>query len=265
MDKALLAIGGGVGPMAGTLLHQKIIENTQATGDSDHFKLVHISRPISDRTQFLLDETSGLINPAEGMFETLLAARSAVSTLDGNRMIFGVPCNTFHSPKIFSQFLKLVKALDGEPDISVINMIEEVGAYIKANYPEAKKIGLMSTTGTRNTRVYHNTLESNGLEVVEVPETTQAELHDSIYNPEWGIKAMGNISENDQARKNFLSYSDTLNKLGAHVIVLGCTEIPIALPESIFRGTPLIDPMHVLARAMIRSISIEKLKAVLTI
>ena len=35
--------------------------------------------------------------------------------------------------------------------------------------PAAKKIGLMSTTGTRSSKVYHNLLEPLGYEVVEVP------------------------------------------------------------------------------------------------
>lgn len=41
---------------------------------------------------------------------------------------------------------------------------------------------------------------------------------------------------------------------GAQAIVLGCTEIPLALPEPVLPGTKvvLVDPVLALARALIR-------------
>ncbi len=57
----------------------------------------------------------------------------------------------------------------------------------------------------------------------------QDELHESIYNRNWGIKAVNAVSK--KARENFLKYSDILIKNGAEIIISGCTEIPLALPE----------------------------------
>ena len=95
-----------------------------------------------------------------------------------------------------------------EPGITVVNMTKETAEEILKSYPNARKIGLMSTTGTRKTGVYLNQLQQLGLQVVQVPEEIQAELHDSIYNKEWGIKARTLVDP--RAKSNFEKYSDYL-------------------------------------------------------
>lgn len=251
----IIGIGGGVGPMAGVKLHEKIIENTETDHDQGHLEIHHLSRShdIPDRTKFLLGE--GQENPAEGMLRTVKAMEKTAEVV-GKKMVLGVPCNTFHAPKIFNHFLELLAKKNIE--IQVINMIKETGAFIKESFPNAKKIGLMSTTGTRQVGVYNEVLEPLGFKIEEVQEEMQGELHDSIYNKEWGIKAKTPVSEH--ARNNFLKYADVLTKQGAEAIILGCTEIPLALPEQNIKGMPLIDPVLVLARALIREANIKKLK-----
>jgi len=123
-----------------------------------------------------------------------------------------------------------------------------------------RKIGIMSTTGTREVRVYDELLEANGFEVVWVPADAQAGLHEAIYNKEWGIKAVFPVTE--IARKKFLGYSHYLARQGCEAIILGCTEIPLALPEPVLEGTSivLVDPVLALARALIREADVAKLK-----
>lgn len=254
--RKVIGIGGGVGPMAGVKLHEKIIENTLTNGtDQDHLEVYHLSRSpdIPDRTKYLLGEVNE--NPAEGMFRTARAMNQAAEVLD-KKIVFGVPCNTFHAPEIYNHFSGLLKR--GGLDIQVLSMIRETGEFIKSKFPDAKKIGLMSTTGTRKVGVYNQVLKPVGFEIVEVPESLQNELHDSIYNEKWGIKAISPVR--DRARNNFVKYAKMLQQDGAEVIILGCTEIPLALTEGQLDGVPLIDPVLVLARALIREVDIEKLK-----
>jgi len=66
MEKVII-IGGGVGPLAGVELHNKIIEYTLTDGtDQSHLKVYHLSCPsfIPDRTEFLLGNIN--TNPAQG-------------------------------------------------------------------------------------------------------------------------------------------------------------------------------------------------------
>lgn len=255
MKKKVIAIGGGVGPMAGVKLHELIIENTKNGGtDQGHLEVHHISRShaIADRTEYLLGKTN--VNPANAMFDTVNALHASSYTME-KELVVGVPCNTFHAPPIFDTFVELVNT--SFPETIIVNMIEETGNFIKNTYPDKKNIGLMSTIGTRNSKVYHDILTPLGFTIIEVPEDTQKALHDSIYNTTWGIKAVSPTTK--KARDNFLSYVTILKEKGAEAIILGCTEIPLALPEKEIDTIPLIDPMLTLARKMIEQVDRDKL------
>ncbi|MCP4410342.1 MAG: aspartate/glutamate racemase family protein [Gammaproteobacteria bacterium] len=252
----IIAIGGGVGPMAGVELHKKIIENTLTNGtDQDHLEVHHFSRShdVADRTDYLLNKV--FQNPAQGMFRTMQMAEQA-ARIGQRGIVAGVPCNTFHAPKIFQRLLELIQEHDIE--IQILHMLEEVAGLIFQIQPQAKTVGLMSTTGTRTVHVYNDVLEPHGLKIVEVPQDVQPELHESIYNKAWGIKAVSPVT--GKARGNFEKYANLLCERGAQAIILGCTEIPLALPEKIFNDIPLIDPMLALARALIREVDEEKLR-----
>jgi len=255
MEEKLIIIGGGVGPMAGVELHKRIIENTKTSGkDQDHLQVWHLSRSydVPDRTEFLEGEIE--TNPAEGMARTFLLATEALK-MEKSDAVGAVVCNTFHSPHIFNPFLDILRKAN--TGIEILNMIELTGKYIQETYSGLKKIGLLSTTGTRSTLVYQQIFESFEFEIVQIPEQKQNALHDSIYNPEWGIKAVSPVSK--KAKVNFDNYAKLLIKEGAQAIILGCTEIPLALPEKEINGVPLIDPVYVLARALISAVNPDKL------
>ncbi len=252
----IIIIGGGVGPAAGTLLHNYIIENTLTNGtDQDHLDVYHFSRSrdIPDRTKALKNGT-GLL-PAEGMYRTFkIAADALESSL--RTAVGGVPCNTFHAPEIFNKFRELTDEFSER--IKLIDMVEETKTTILERYRDIKRIGLMSTTGTREANIYSTWPGESGLEVLEVPLTMQTELHETIYNKIWGIKAKNPVTH--KAKSKFESFADYLVNQGAEIIILGCTEIPMALPGKKYRGIPLIDPMEALARALIREANPSKLK-----
>jgi len=52
-----------------------------------------------------------------------------------------------------------------------------------------------------------------------------------------------------------------LGVMGADVVILGCTELPIAVRESEVDGISVVDPGRMLARALIRTIDAKKLAA----
>jgi aspartate racemase len=189
------------------------------------------------------------------MFNTFKIAASAISIAD-KQAVGGIPCNTFHAPQIFKKFKLLMKEF--EHKIKILNMIEETVLEVLRYYPGIQKIGLMSTTGTRNAGIYSDQFQKKDLEVIQVPIEIQQNLHNSIYNKEWGIKAKTPVS--DRAKENFKKYANDLISKGAEIIILGCTEIPLALPNSTHNGIPFIDPMTSLARALIREANSTKLK-----
>ncbi len=264
MEEKVIIVGGGVGPMAGVELHRRIIENTITDGtDQSHLEVYHLSRSadIPDRTQYLLGKERR--DPVLGMFRTFKIAYTALEERNSLMKekflaVGGIPCNTFHAPAIFNRFLDMMNK--NHILIKIINMIEETAWLINETIGNVSKVGLLSTTGTRHFGVYRRMLESSGIQVTEVPENLQDELHDTIYNREWGIKAVSPVSE--KAKTNFERYAGILAEQGVQAIILGCTEIPLALTGKTFHGIPLIDPMVALARGLIRDANPKKLKPI---
>jgi aspartate racemase len=255
-DEKIIIIGGGVGPQAGTILHNYIIENTLTNGtDQDHLDIYHFSRSsdIPDRT--IAIESGNYEEPATGMYRTFQAADAAIQ-YSGKNAVGGIPCNTFHAPEIFNKFETLMTQII--PKIKIVSMVEETVKEILKVYPGVEKIGIMSTSGTRITKIYSDPFQNNGFEVIQVPAEDQARLHDSIYNKDWGIKAVSPIST--EAKSNFENFSRYLINNGAEIIILGCTEIPLALPYKKYKNIPLVDPMLILARALIKEANPGKLK-----
>jgi aspartate racemase len=137
-------------------------------------------------------------------------------------------------------------------------MIEETVLYLKSCFPSGSKIGLLSTTGTRNTALYSEYLNSGGFKLIQVDEEDQDSVHEIIYNTRWGIKAKSFITELAFNKSQF--YSSSLVDKGSSCIILGCTEFPLALTAPDFNGTPFIDPVSILARALVKEADPEKLK-----
>jgi len=242
-----IILAGGVGPMAGVVLHQSIIEHTDNQGcDHGHVDVLHVSAAskINDRTKFLLGEV--LENPGVQMANLL---NPILQAFPEDKLVIGVPCNTFHAQPIFDAF---TNQLEKTENIKVLHMIQSTIDYILKELRSATKVGLMSTTGTRNLKVYSNILAANNLETIEVTIENQPELHDTIYNPDFGIKAHSN-PVTQKARENFEKYTNELISKGAEVIILGCTEIPLVLTESVYKGVQLLDPMQVLAKQLIKT------------
>lgn len=251
-EEKAIGIIGGVGPEAGTIAHRYIIKLTpEVKRDQDSLEVIHISSPdIPDRTDFLANKHN--FNPAEAVFKVIQTLEE-ISKFTKRKIVALVPCNTFHAKPIFDQLKKLIQK-NNIQNVELLNMVHETGKYIQTHFPKVKKIGLMSTSGTREYKIYHNLLEPMGYEIIEVELSTQPALHETIYNKEWGIKASG---KNEKNTENFLSYAETLKNKGAEAIILGCTEIPIVLENDNFENIPLIDPMQAVA---ISAINVAKNK-----
>jgi aspartate racemase len=259
-------IVGGVGPMAGVKLHEKIIALTPTNGtDQDHVTVHHVSRSfgIGDRTEYLLSPLQyKMLNPAEGALQAFRAlVGSAAETGIPTELVVGVPCNTFHAPLIWNVFESGVKecaAEHKEVSVTLINMVDATVEYILRTLHKThngiEKIGLLSTEGTKETKLYHDKFKAHGVEVICVPEAMQIDLTQALYDPTWGIKAQSSPVTN-LAIETMHNCAEWLAQVGkVEGIILGCTEIPLALPATSSFGNwsiPLVDPVEVLASTFV--------------
>lgn len=244
----MIGIVGGVGPLAGLDIFKKIIEETIATKDQEHIPVILSSQPhrIADRTAFLLGHSTE--NPAQALLEIITELDKA------GAKVAAIPCNTAHASLIFNQIKEEASSLS----LKLLHLVEETAKFIQENYPN-QKVGVLSTTGTRDTSLYKNVLAQFGIENIAPDDELQNSVHQAIYNEEYGIKAFSS-PVTQKAQDDLIHAVSILKNQGAQIIVLACTELPLALTEKSHLGLPTVDPNRILARALIQQVAPQKLK-----
>jgi aspartate racemase len=170
-----------------------------------------------------------------------------------------MPCNTAHAPIILDAVRSILR--EKASGVRLIHMIQETGVFLQRHYPEVRTVGLLATTGTVRSGIYQESLSALGIRVLVPPDAEQEEVvHRAIYDPQYGIKARSS-PVTEQARQFLLDALHHLVERGAEAILLGCTEIPLAIHETRIGQSAVIDPSRILARALIEATYPERLKS----
>ena len=241
MTDKMIGIVGGIGSYAGIDLIRKIYDMTDATCDQEHLPVSMLSAPhkIIDRTKFLIGESN--VNPGDAIAEIIC------TLVSNGAEVIGIPCNTAHAHQIFSSIGCSIPS-----SCIVVHLIEEVGIYLSNNHPEIKRVGVLGTTGTVVSRAYPDILCKYGIKVIQPSEEIQnLFVHPSIYDVNYGIKAVSN-PVHSKARNDLLTAGAYLSRKGAQAVILGCTEIPLAITDREIEGSLVVDATAVLASALIR-------------
>jgi len=249
----IIGIIGGIGPSAGLDFMKNIFANTVARKDQEHLNCILISCPsiIPDRTEYLLSVVED--NPAYGMFECARRLHVAGASY------VAVACNTAHSSRIFSLFSTMVE--ESLPGLKVVNMIEVCATHAKKSLtPEKiKRIGLLATLGTHTTGVYHEYFkEEEGLLLIEPDLASQKDVHAAIYDLDYGIKSHSQ-PVTDKAREIIKKEIHHLIEQGAEAVILGCSELPLAVNAQDF-SIPFLNPGLICARRLVELVAPEKLR-----
>ena len=220
-----IGIIGGMGALATYDLFRKIIEMTDAKSDQEHIHIfIDCNTNIPDRTKAIL---AGGADPVPEM------VRSGIRLQAMGASALVMPCNTAHY---------FYDRLTPFFDIPLLNMLEETAKEIGRR--GIRKVGLLATDGTLQSRVYHKALAKAGVELVTPPPSGQASVMEVIYQ---GVKAGNRMLD----LTPFYATLDGVLQNGAEVLVLGCTEVPLAF-ELFGIDRPALDPTTVLAAAAIR-------------
>jgi len=238
----MLGIVGGMGPQAGVQLNQYIIDNTPASRDQEHLPTVLWSTPhiIPDRTEFLLGREE--VNPA------LLITHIISNLVRLGVSIIGIPCNTFHATPIWSKMQENIESIC--PDLTVVNMIQETVSEVIKNHSQSK-IGLLSTLGTYQHKIYYSAFLEVGIDLVEPKEKKR--VHDAIYNSSYGIKSMSKIGLKAGSILNGVA-SDLKKNDGVDTIILGCTELSlpwVSPDEALSKHFTVINPLEILGKVLV--------------
>lgn len=249
----IIGVIGGMGPYAGLDLVRKIFDLTEARRDQEHLPVALLSFPgrIRDRSEYLFE--GGGENPANALFDI------AMQLEEIGAGVVGIPCNTAHAAPIFDVLERRLAEVGSS--IRLIHMIRETASHIRAAYQGIERVGVLSTLASYRLKLYSSILADEGFESVVPDENVQENIvNRTIFDPSYGIKAQAH-PVSLIARQSLLSAIDQLKKEGAQAIVLGCTELPLAIPEDEIDSIPVIDPTEVLARALIRNTYADRLKS----
>lgn len=250
-SQPVFLIGGGVGPMAGVLLHEKIVRHTaNTTADRDHVDIVHFSlvSDLPDRTGFLRGEERD--NPGTILAQKMRPMAEALGAA-GREWNVVVPCVTFHTPVIFDAFHAEMTRLPGCGRL--YNLLVETVAHLQVHPAAPRRIGVLSTKGSHAMGTWREPLRAAGLDVVELSPEDAVWMHDAIYHPAYGLKVR--FPPDPRAVDAALQGCALLRAAGAETVVMGCTELSLIATE-IEQGAPEglipIDPLTVLARLCVQ-------------
>jgi len=151
-----------------------------------------------------------------------------------------IPCNTAHY--WYDDLQKKIK-------IPIISMPKEVYFHTKKSCKKNSKIGLLATEGTLKTGVYNKFFDKN-FKLITPKKTLQT----NSVNKAIKCVKMGKIKDAEKAIKSAINY---LIKMKCKKIILGCTELPIAIfAFKSFRKIKLskifLDPNLILANASMK-------------
>lgn len=224
--RKMLGVIGGMGPEATSYYYENVIAHTKAACDQDHIDMVILSHAaMPDRTEAIMSgDDRKLINMLCNDARTL-------ETLGASNI--AITCNTSHY--FYDHIQKAVK-------IPVIHMVKESVAYAVRDFENVKRVGIMATDGTINSKIYHRACREAGVTPVKPSEERQKDVMSLIYED---IKA-GKPGD----RKKFDRVFSEFMRKGCDVVILACTEL------SVFKGkhevpSICLDAMDVLVKESI--------------
>lgn len=251
-----IGIVGGLGPFAHIEFEKKLLEASLALvgakKDQDYpeWLLSSITKtPIRNGSN-----RNGLDSPVPMIVRGLKQLESAYDE-NGcviSRADFAVlVCNSAHI--YFSD-------IQAQTELPILNMVELTTRFISKIHPQAK-VGILATTGTLDSRIYHDSLLRYGLMPLSPldlsnGETQQKLIMDTIFgNQENPLLRKHGIKEGRIYDHHVKDLTDIANQmkeqLSADVFIAGCTELPIAISGAEIAGIPLLDPMAIVAEASI--------------
>lgn len=216
----MIGVLGGMGPLATVDFMKKIVEATPAAGDQAHVPvLAHNDPRIPDRTDAILGNGPSPLPALRRGLQTLVNA--------GARCI-AIPCNTAH---------RWHAELAAESPVPVLHIADAVSDTLRAR--AVRRVGLLATDGTLAAGVYQRRIDTPNMNWIVPTATEQARVMAGIRAVKAGDIARGAEELEFAAR--------ALQARGAEIIVLACTEIPLAIEAGSFDRDACLDATQALA------------------
>ena len=244
----MIGILGGMGTQAGLDFCNKLAVLNRGKIDQDYpLFLLYNKSNIPGRPESIGIHTSRLTNRFSNLKNKKKYKLVLDSLLKGCRLLkkdkckfIVIPCNTAHY--WYDDLIKRVK-------LPIINMPKEVFIHTKKTCKKNSSIGLLATEGTLNTGVYNKFFDKNYNLIFP-----NISLQKNSVNKAIKFVKMGNVKAASKVIKPAINY---LIKKKCKKIILGCTELPIAIFafksfKKVKTSKIFLDPNLILANAAMK-------------
>ena len=241
----MIGILGGMGTQAGLDFCNKLAILYRGKIDQEYpLFLLYNKSNIPGRPESIGVQTKSLSNRLKNRTSKKKYSLVLKSLLNGCKILkrskckfIVIPCNTAHY-----WYDDLKKKIN----LPIINMPQEVLRYTLKRCKKKSKIGLLATEGTLKTGVYSKFFDKN-YNLVYPNKINQKKSVNKAIN----LVKMGNVKEANKVIKPAIDY---LIKNKCKKIILGCTELPIAIFafksfKTIKSSKIFLDPNLILANA----------------
>ena len=216
----MIGILGGMGTQAGLDFCNKLAVLNRGKIDQEYpLFLLYNKSNIPGRPESIGSQTKNLSNKSTNKTSRAKYNKVLKSLLKGCKLLeknkckfIVIPCNTAHY---------WFDDLQNKINIPIINMPKEVFKFTKKKCKKNSKVGLLATEGTLKTGVYKKFFEKD-YQLIEPSQKIQK----MSVNKAIKLVKMGNVKAASKAIKPAI---DSLIKLKCKKIILGCTELPIAI------------------------------------
>ena len=216
----MIGILGGMGTQAGLDFCNKLAMLNRGKIDQEYpLFILYNKSDIPGRPESIGVQTKSLSKIPRNSKNTKRYKKVLKSLLAGCKSLeksgckfIVIPCNTAHY--WYEDLKKKIK-------IPIINMPKEVFIQTKKNCKKNSKIGLLATDGTLKTEIYDKIFKKDYMLIKPSNKLQVNSVNKAIRH----VK-MGNIKLAEKTIKPAIRY---LIKQNCKKIILGCTEIPIAI------------------------------------
>lgn len=203
-----IGVLGGMGPAASARFYQMLVNKSQndynAVQDEDFPKIFLHSIALEG-----FGEKAEVLS--ESVKKQLLEALLVLENTSVDFIV--IPCNTVHF---------YYKFLQKNINVPIISIVEATVAQVKSS--RLNKVGLVCSEGTSKTGLYSKAFAAEGITCISPDEVQQKILNSIILNV-----MSGKQSEQDQ--EEIYRICDNYLMQGCQAIVLGCTELPLAIHD----------------------------------
>ena len=217
-----LGILGGMGPAASAEFVNRLIAQTSASCDQDHIPFVLWSDPR------VPDRSTSLRNKDDLPLSWLLNGIQGLKSAGCNCIV--IPCNTAHF-----WFDEMKKQASWNSKIIHIVELQDVNVTNST-------IGIIGTQATIELGLYQYKLNKLGWNCI----TPTKEEMDTLVQPAINLIKANN---NEAAQPLIMTVVNRLIDSGAKAVVLGCTELPLAVKQTEEKGIPLINSIDCLVKS----------------